>query len=136
MTEPAKIRVVSSGLSMPLYEYKCHSCGEKFEVIQKFSDTPLAAHDKCGGPVERLISPSALKFKGSGWYVTDYAGSGNGKSQPAKDGNKDGKDGGKASAQDSGKESKKEGSAGKDAPAKSETKASSTPTPASSDKKV
>jgi len=125
---------------MPLYEYKCHSCGEKFEVIQKFSDTPLAVHDKCGGPVERLISPSALKFKGSGWYVTDYAGSGNGKSQSAKDGNKDGKDGGKESGKDSGKdggkESKKEGSAGKDAPAKSETKASSTPTPASSDKKV
>lgn len=113
---------------MPLYEYKCHSCGEKFEVIQKFSETPLAVHDKCGGPVERLISPSALKFKGTGWYVTDYAGSGNGKTQSAKDSNKDGKDG--------GKESKKEGSAGKDTPAKSENKPSSTPTPASSDKKV
>ncbi len=117
---------------MPLYEYKCHSCGEKFEVIQKFSDTPLAVHDKCGGPVERLISPSALKFKGTGWYVTDYAGSGNGKSQSAKDSNKDGKDGGK----DGGKDSKKESSAGKDTTAKSDTKPSSTPTPASSDKKV
>src|SRR5260370_13067698 len=106
---------------MPLYEYKCHSCGEKFEVIQKFSDTPLAVHDKCGGPVERLISPSALKFKGTGWYVTDYAGSGNGKSQSAKDSNKDGKDGGK--------------DGGKDTTAKSHTKPSSTPTPASSDKK-
>jgi putative FmdB family regulatory protein len=109
---------------MPLYEYKCHSCGEKFEVIQKFSDTPLAVHDKCGGAVERLISPSALKFKGSGWYVTDYAGSGNGKTQPAKDGNKDGK-----------KDSSKDSSSAKDAPAKSETKSSSTTTPASSDKK-
>src|SRR5882724_9158011 len=109
---------------MPLYEYKCHSCGEKFEVIQKFSDTPLAVHDKCGGVVERLISPSALKFKGSGWYVTDYAGSGNGKSQSAKDSNKDAK-----------KDSNKDSSSAKDAPAKSETKSSSTTTPASSDKK-
>ena len=63
---------------MPLYEYKCHSCGEKFEVIQKFSDAPLKTHPNCGGEVERLISTSALKFKGSGWYVTDYASSGNG----------------------------------------------------------
>ena len=113
---------------MPLYEYKCHSCGEKFEVIQKFSDTPLAVHDKCGGVVERLISPSALKFKGSGWYVTDYAGSGNGKSQSAKDGNKDG-------AKDSKKDSSKDSSPAKDTAAKSETKSSSTTTPASSDKK-
>src|SRR5260221_4619073 len=118
---------------MPLYEYKCHSCGEKFEIIQKFSDTPLAVHDKCGGAVERLISPSALKFKGSGWYVTDYAGSGNGKSQPAKEGNKDSsKDGGK----DSGKDGKQDSSSSQDTSSKSETKTSSTTTPASSDKKV
>jgi putative FmdB family regulatory protein len=113
---------------MPLYEYKCQSCGETFEVIQKFSDTPLAVHDKCGGAVERLISRSSLKFKGSGWYVTDYAGSGNGKSQSAKDGNKD-------SNKDSKKDSNKETSQAKEAPAKSETKPSSTTTPASSDKK-
>ena len=99
---------------MPLYEYKCHSCGEKFEVIQKFSDTPLAVHDKCGGAVERLISPSALKFKGSGWYVTDYAGSGNGKSQSAKDGSKDG---GKDSNKDGKKDSSKDRSPAKDAAA-------------------
>jgi len=117
---------------MPLYEYKCHSCGEKFEVIQKFSDTPLAVHDKCGGAVERLISPSALKFKGSGWYVTDYAGSGNGKSQSAKDGNKDG---GKDSNKDSKKDSSKDSSPAEDTAAKSETKSSSTTTPGGSDKK-
>jgi putative FmdB family regulatory protein len=57
---------------MPLYEYKCQSCGEVFEVIQKFSDQPVAVHEKCGGPVEKLISTSALQFKGSGWYVNDY----------------------------------------------------------------
>ncbi len=58
---------------MPLYEYKCGSCGAVFEVMQKFSDEPLRAHEGCGGSVERLISPPALQFKGTGWYITDYA---------------------------------------------------------------
>ena len=58
---------------MPLYEYKCSSCGEVFEVMQKFSDAPLRQHASCGGSVERLLSPPAFHFKGSGWYVTDYA---------------------------------------------------------------
>ena len=63
---------------MPLYEYKCEGCGDVFEIQQKFADEPLTVHDKCGGRVERLISAPALQFKGSGWYVTDYARSGNG----------------------------------------------------------
>jgi putative FmdB family regulatory protein len=58
---------------MPLYEYHCEACGKTFEVIQKFSDEPLTVHEGCGGQVERLISPPALQFKGSGWYITDYA---------------------------------------------------------------
>lgn len=61
---------------MPLYEYKCESCGEQFEVIQKFSDEPLTTHQNCGGAVERLLSAPALQFKGTGWYITDYARSG------------------------------------------------------------
>jgi putative FmdB family regulatory protein len=65
---------------MPLYEYSCHNCGQTFEVIQKFSDAPLTIHEACGGEVERLISPPALQFKGSGWYVTDYARNGTAKS--------------------------------------------------------
>lgn len=74
---------------MPLYEYACHRCGSTFEVIQKFSDEPLKIHVGCGGEVERLISPPALQFKGSGWYVTDYGRNGkpsssgtNGSSEP------------------------------------------------------
>lgn len=66
---------------MPLYEYKCDNCGETFEALQRFSDQPLTVHTKCGGgPVTRLLSPPALQFKGTGWYVTDYgrSGSGNG----------------------------------------------------------
>ena len=64
---------------MPLYEYRCETCSAVFEVIQKFSDTPLSIHEGCGGHVERLISAAALQFKGTGWYVTDY-GRKNGKS--------------------------------------------------------
>ncbi len=59
---------------MPLYEYKCRKCGNVFEVLRKLSDPPLEVHEKCGGKLERLISPPAFQFKGSGWYVTDYAG--------------------------------------------------------------
>jgi putative FmdB family regulatory protein len=58
---------------MPLYEYKCEKCGELFEVMQKFSDEPLRVHEKCGGLLNRLVSAPALQFKGSGWYVNDYA---------------------------------------------------------------
>ena len=69
---------------MPIYEYKCEQCGKVFEVRQRFSDKPLATHADCGGLVHRLISPPALQFKGSGWYVTDYGKSG---SSPASSGN-------------------------------------------------
>lgn len=58
---------------MPLYEYECNSCGHRFEVIQKFSDEPLTACPKCQGPVRKLVSSPAIQFKGSGWYITDYA---------------------------------------------------------------
>ncbi len=59
---------------MPLYEYQCLVCGEKSEVLQRLSDPPLAACPKCGGEVKKLISSPAFQFKGTGWYVTDYAG--------------------------------------------------------------
>ena len=74
-------RVEGDKKSMPLYDYRCHKCGEVFEVMQKFSDEPLRQHEGCGGELERLLSPPALQFKGSGWYVTDYGrnGSANGK---------------------------------------------------------
>jgi putative FmdB family regulatory protein len=68
---------------MPLYEYKCQSCGKTFEVIQKFADEPLKTHPECGGIVDRLFSAPAFHLKGTGWYATDY-GKGNGKSGPSK----------------------------------------------------
>ena len=59
---------------MPLYEYECEACGRRFEVIRKFSDRPLDACTQCGnGPVKRLPSSPAIQFKGSGFYITDYA---------------------------------------------------------------
>lgn len=58
---------------MPLYEYECHSCGKRFEVLQKFSDEPLKVHEECGGAASRLLSAPAFHLKGTGWYATDYA---------------------------------------------------------------
>ena len=75
---------------MPLYEYRCSQCDRLFEVIQKFSDEPLTVHEGCGGAVERLISAPGLHFKGSGWYITDYARSGSSKGG-SKESSKEGK---------------------------------------------
>jgi putative FmdB family regulatory protein len=58
---------------MPLYEYQCDACGRRFELIRKFSDPPLETCPVCGGTVRKLMSSPAFQFKGSGWYVTDYA---------------------------------------------------------------
>ncbi len=57
---------------MPLYEYQCPVCG-RFEILQRFADAPLVACPTCGKEVQRLVSAPAIQFKGSGWYVTDYA---------------------------------------------------------------
>ncbi len=111
---------------MPLYEYKCEKCGKHFDALQKFSDEPLKVHEECGGAVERLVSPPAFHFKGTGWYVTDYAKS-NGVSAPSESSSSSKDDAGSKS------ESKSE--------TKSETKPDSSPAPAaapaasSSDKK-
>lgn len=68
---------------MPLYEYQCESCGVRFEAIQKFTDAPLDTCRTCGGKVQRLLSAPAIHFKGSGWYVTDYARKGSGSEAPS-----------------------------------------------------
>lgn len=98
---------------MPLYEYKCHGCGKKFEIRQKFADDPLTTHDDCGGTVERLISAPTLQFKGTGWYVTDYGRKGNSSGS-------NGTNGKPESKTDSTKADKSEGP-------KSESKGDSTP---------
>ena len=72
---------------MPLYEYLCKKCGHRFERIQKFSNPHVKKCPDCGGAVEQVISAPAVQFKGSGWYVTDYAkkSSGSGSSSSSSD---------------------------------------------------
>ena len=74
---------------MPLYEYQCEACAHRFERIQKFSDPPIDTCPTCGGSVRKLISSPAIQFKGSGFYINDYA------KKPSGDGGKSSGDGGK-----------------------------------------
>jgi putative FmdB family regulatory protein len=102
---------------MPLYEYECDACGGRFEVIQKFSEVSEQCRTCGKGPVRRLQSAPGIQFKGTGWYVTDYA--------------QKGKSGDQSSAGKSGDsektESRKSDGGSSDAPAKSEsTKSEST----------
>ncbi|HXO36774.1 MAG TPA: FmdB family zinc ribbon protein [Candidatus Acidoferrales bacterium] len=94
---------------MPLYEYECEKCGHRFEKIQKFSDKMVKKCPECGGRVEQMISAPAVQFKGSGWYVTDYAN----KSHPpaSEGGNSDPKKEDKSKPDDSKNDSSKESSA-------------------------
>ena len=77
---------------MPLYEYQCKKCGHRFEKIQKFSDRMVKKCPDCGGPVEQMISAPAVQFKGSGWYVTDYAKKSSSPGSSGDSGSKDKKD--------------------------------------------
>ena len=58
---------------MPIYEYVCEKCGQKTEVIQSVGEAPLRVCPHCGGKLKKAISAPAIQFKGSGWYITDYA---------------------------------------------------------------
>lgn len=106
---------------MPLYDYRCHLCGEVFEVRQKFADEVLKTHEACGGELERLISAPALQFKGTGWYVTDY---GKGGQLPPK--NADAKSDKPDKKADTKSETKSE--------TKTESKPAAAPAPSTSDK--
>jgi putative FmdB family regulatory protein len=87
---------------LPLYEYQCRKCGRRVEKIQKFSDPPLTTCEACGGKLERLLSSPAIQFKGSGWYVTDYA---RGPSSTSPSLSADSSDGGGKKTQESSKPS-------------------------------
>jgi len=90
---------------MPLREYQCKKCKHRFESIQKFSDKPLKKCPECGGSLEELLSAPAVQFKGSGWYVTDYAKKGAPASSAS---SSESETGGKEAAKDAAKETKKE----------------------------
>jgi putative FmdB family regulatory protein len=119
---------------MPLYEYQCDVCANRFERIQKFSDPPIASCPSCEGAVRKLPSSPAIQFKGSGWYITDYAK----KSEAAKDKgdtakDKDGKDaGGKSEASSSGDSASSTSSSSDAASASGSASAAAKPTSASS----
>jgi putative FmdB family regulatory protein len=94
---------------LPLYEYECPKCGV-FERMQKFSDPVLSTCPTCDRPVEKLLSPPAIQFKGSGWYVTDYAGKSSGRD---KDGGDKGEPKDKKASDKSGGDAKKTESSSK-----------------------
>jgi putative FmdB family regulatory protein len=97
---------------MPLYEYLCKKCGHRFEEIRKFSDKQPKKCPECGGVIEQVISAPAVQFKGSGWYVTDYAkkgsGSSTGSSSASSESDSGSKDKRDSKESKDGKESKKD----------------------------
>jgi putative FmdB family regulatory protein len=86
---------------MPIYEFECRKCKDRLEVFQKMNDKPPAKCRKCGGKLEKQVSASAIQFKGSGWYVTDYAGNGRKAAEKAES------DSASASSNDTASEDKK-----------------------------
>lgn len=110
---------------MPLYEYQCDACGHRFERIRKFSDPPLTVCPECDGAIRKLVSSPAIQFKGTGWYVTDYANKGRSGTEAS--------EAGKASGDKSAKTDTKTGTDGKATSTKAaETKSSSSGTSSSS----
>ncbi len=113
---------------MPLYEYQCESCQNRFEKIQKsYNDPPLETCPKCGkGPVRKLISSPAIQFKGTGWYITDYA-----KKSPT-DGQTGGNTGGSSEkSEKSEKSDKSEKSEKTESKSDAKSESKSDPTPSS-----
>jgi putative FmdB family regulatory protein len=107
---------------LPLYEYECARCG-RFERILKFSDPPLPACPTCGGEIQKLLSAPAIQFKGTGWYITDYARKSGGKDSKggesksgeggsSSSGAKDGASSKDTSKSDSGSKTASEGGSG------------------------
>ena len=93
---------------MPLYEYQCKKCHHRFERIQKFSDPHVKKCPDCGGPVEQVLSAPAVQFKGSGWYVTDYAKKSSGSTASSSSNGESGSSADSAGKKDEKKETKAE----------------------------
>jgi len=110
---------------VPLYEYQCGRCG-RFEVIRKFSDAPLTICPTCGQEIQKLFSAPAIQFKGTGWYITDYARKSSG-------GDKGGEKGGDKGGE-KGSEKSKDGGSSKDASSTPDAGASKDGGKASKDK--
>jgi putative FmdB family regulatory protein len=112
---------------MPLYEYQCQSCQHRFEVIQKYSDPLVEICKSCGGgPVVKLLSSPAIQFKGSGFYITDYARKDSGESR------KDSGESSSKSGSGSSSESESKPATSTDSGASASSTAGTTPAPAAS----
>jgi putative FmdB family regulatory protein len=109
---------------MPLYEYKCKKCGHQFEKIQKYSDRMVKKCPDCGGRVEQTITAPAVQFKGTGWYVTDYAKKSGGLSS-SDGGSKDSKKDDKSKSDSGTKESSAKESSSKESSSKESSSSSS-----------
>ncbi len=110
---------------MPIYEFECRKCKSHTEVFQKMRDKPPTKCRKCGGRLEKLVSASAIQFKGSGWYVTDYAGNGKKAAEKAESEAASAGDKKDAAAKKSDKKSKESSPAKKTSEKASSTKVSS-----------
>jgi len=102
---------------MPLYEYQCESCGRRTEALQRLDDAPLSECPECKGKLRKLLSAPSFQFKGSGWYLTDYArkgaggaagetGGGQGETKSTKEATEGGTVGGKASGDEKAPDAK------------------------------
>lgn len=111
-------------VAMPIYEYECAKCGKTFEVIQKMSDKPLKKHEGCGGALTKLISAAGFQFKGTGWYVTDYARKGSSESRESSESKET-----KSETKDTSGNGNKEGSSSKTGSEKAGSKKDSTSKP-------
>src|ERR1700677_3332747 len=109
---------------MPLFEYKCKKCGHQFEKIQKYSDRMVKKCPDCGGRVEQTITAPAVQFKGTGWYVTDYAKKSSGLSS-SDGGSKDSKKEDKSKSDSGAKESSSKESSSKESSSKESSSSSS-----------
>jgi putative FmdB family regulatory protein len=107
---------------MPLYEYECQSCGKRFERIQKYSDPLIDACPKCGSSVQKLLSSPAIQFKGSGFYITDYAKKDSGSSEKSKAEKAEKAEKSEKSGESSGSEAKTESKTEVKSETKTETK--------------
>jgi putative FmdB family regulatory protein len=118
---------------MPIYEYQCQQCGTRSEALQKTADAPLTTCAACGGELKRLISSPAVQFKGSGWYVTDYARRSGGadKAGPKPEGKSD-VGGESKGGETKGGETKRDGAAPAASDGKADKPASSSSAPAAS----
>ena len=110
---------------MPTYGYRCSNCGHQFEIVQRISDEPLKACPKCQGKLSKMLYPVGISFKGSGFYTTDYKGSGKSSDASSNNGSAPNKDGSSESKSEPKPESKSDAQPESKSDAKPQSKSDS-----------